>query len=104
MNTQQGEFGDRDFDTRIEERPTKSDLNNINKTIAELMKQHQVSQLKLQYPDPACVTEEGEVIPGEKLKSHLRKERELRLKGDEGAQKWQGKLVTAREVNEELNI
>ena len=23
-------------------------------------------QLKLQYPDPACVTEEGEVIPGEK--------------------------------------
>ena len=60
-------------------------------------------QLKLQYPDPACVTEEGEVIPGEKLKSHLRKERELRLKGDVGAQKWQGKLVTAREGDEELN-
>ena len=42
-------------------------------------------QLKLQYPDPACVTEEGEVIPGQKLKSHLRKERELTLKGDVGA-------------------
>ena len=61
-------------------------------------------QLKLQYPDPACVTsDEGEVIPGEKLKSHLRKERELRLKGDKGAQKWQGKLETTREDDEELS-
>ena len=25
-------------------------------------------QLRLQYPDPACVTDEGVVIPGEKLK------------------------------------
>ena len=47
-------------------------------------------QLKFQYPDPACVTEEGEVIPREKLKSHLTKEQELGLKGDVGAQKWQG--------------
>ena len=53
-------------------------------------------QLKLQYPDPAYVTEGGEVIPKEKLKSHLRKERKLRLKGDVRAQNWQGKLVTAR--------
>ena len=36
-------------------------------------------QLKLQYPDPPCVTEEGEVITGGKLNSHLRKERGLRL-------------------------
>ena len=61
-------------------------------------------QLKLQYPDPACVTEEGEVIPGEKLKGHLRKEKELRLKEDVGAQKWQGKLGTAREGDDELSI
>lgn len=57
-------------------------------------------QLKLQYPDPACVREEGEVIPREKLESHLTKERELGLKGDVGAQKWQGKLVTARGEDE----
>ena len=43
VNTQQDQFRDRDFDTRIKERPTKSDLNNITKTITELMKQHQVS-------------------------------------------------------------
>ena len=54
-------------------------------------------QLKFQYPDPACVTEEGEVIPREKLKSHLTNEQELGLKGDVGAQKRQGTLVTARE-------
>ena len=57
-------------------------------------------QLKL----PACVTsDEGEVIPGGRLKSRLRKERELRLKGDKGAQKWQGKLETTREDDEELS-
>ena len=61
-------------------------------------------QLKLQYPDPACVTEEGEVIPWEKLKSHLTKERELGLKGDLGTQKWQGKLVIARGEDELLSI
>ena len=30
-------------------------------------------QLKPQCPDPACVTGEEEVTPGERLKSHLRK-------------------------------
>ena len=57
-------------------------------------------QLKLQYLDPACVTEEGEVITREKLKSHLTKKRELGLKRDVGAQKWQGNLITAREEDE----
>ena len=48
-------------------------------------------QLKLQYPDLSYVTEEAEVIFGEKLQSHARKKRGLRLKGGVGAQKWQGK-------------
>ena len=26
-------------------------------------------QLQLDYPDPVCVTEEGEVLPGDKLKT-----------------------------------
>ena len=60
-------------------------------------------QLKLQYPDPACVSEDVEVIPREKLKSQQRKQRELRLEGDVGAKKWQGKLVKAREGDEELS-
>ena len=37
-------------------------------------------------------------------KRHLRKERELWLKGDVGVQKWQEKLVTAREGEKELSI
>ena len=43
IDSSSGEFGDRDFDMRIKKRLTKSDLNNTNKTITELMKQHQVS-------------------------------------------------------------
>ena len=39
VNTSPGEFGEREFDTRIKERPTKRDLDNINKTITEIMKQ-----------------------------------------------------------------
>ena len=43
VNTSPGEFGEREFDTRIKERPTKYDLDNINQTIAELMKHNQAS-------------------------------------------------------------
>mgnify|MGYP006896103236 FL=1 len=38
VNTLPGEFGEREFDTRIKERPTKRDLDNINQTITEIMK------------------------------------------------------------------
>ena len=33
-------------------------------------------QLQLEYPDPVCVTEEGEVIPGKKIKNLLKRHRE----------------------------
>ena len=33
VHTQQGEFGEREFDTRIKERPTTCDLDNISRTI-----------------------------------------------------------------------
>ena len=39
VNTLPGEFGEREFDMRIKERPTKRDLDNINQTITEIMKQ-----------------------------------------------------------------
>ena len=39
VNISPGEFGEREFDTRIKERPTKRDLDNINQTITEIMKQ-----------------------------------------------------------------
>ena len=39
VNTSPGEFGEREFYTRIKERPTKRDLDNINQTITEIMKQ-----------------------------------------------------------------
>ena len=43
VNTSPGEWGEREIDTQIKERPTKRDLDNINHTIAELMKQNQAS-------------------------------------------------------------
>ena len=49
-------------------------------------------QLQLNYPDPVCVTEKGEVLPGDKLKTRLRKLRESRMEGVVEEQKWQGKL------------
>ena len=35
-------------------------------------------QLQLEYPDPVCVTEEGELIPGKKITNLLKRHRESR--------------------------
>ena len=47
-------------------------------------------QLQLNYPDPVCVTEKGEDVPGDKLKTRQRKLRESRMEGVVEEQKWQG--------------
>ena len=60
-------------------------------------------QLQLKHPDPVCVTEEGEIVPRDKLKTRLRKLRESRMEGVVEEQKWQGKLITARKENRDLN-
>ena len=67
----------RDFEKRVESVGHQS----LTKEAAKYAEEYGL-HLKLQYPYPDCVTEEGKVIPGEKLKSHLSKEGELRLKGD----------------------
>ena len=60
-------------------------------------------QLQLNYPDPVCVTEKREVLPGNKLKTRLRKLRGSRMEGVVEEQKWQGKLLTARKEDGDLN-
>ena len=59
-------------------------------------------QLQLNPPAPVCVTEEGEVVPGDKLKTRLRKLRESSIEGLAEDQKWQGKLITARKEDGDL--
>ena len=59
-------------------------------------------QLQLNPPDPVCVTEEGEVVPGDKLKTRLRKFRQSRIEELAEDQKWQGKLITARTEDRDL--
>ncbi|PFX12794.1 hypothetical protein AWC38_SpisGene23186 [Stylophora pistillata] len=58
-------------------------------------------QLQLEYSDPVCVTEEGEVIPGKKVKNLLKRHRESRIREDIREQRWHGKLVTERERDAE---
>ena len=60
-------------------------------------------QLQLNYPDPVCVTEEGELVPRDKLKTRLRKLQESKLEGVVEEQKWQGKLITAGKEDGDLN-
>ena len=43
VNTQEGEFINREIDTRLKEKPTNKDLGSINKAIVELMQQHHIS-------------------------------------------------------------
>ena len=60
-------------------------------------------QLQLNHPDPDCVTKEGEAVPGNKLKTRLRKLRESRMEVVVDEQKWQGKWITARKEDGDLN-
>ena len=43
VNTQEGEFINREIDTLIKEKPTNNDLDNINKAIVDQMKQYNIS-------------------------------------------------------------
>ena len=60
-------------------------------------------QLQFEHPDPVCVTEEGEVIPGKKVKNLLKRHRESRVREEVREQRWRGKMVTERERNKELS-
>ncbi|PFX17569.1 hypothetical protein AWC38_SpisGene18108 [Stylophora pistillata] len=60
-------------------------------------------QLQLEYPDPVCVTEEGEVISGKKIKNLLKRHRESRIREEVREPRWHGKLITERERDEELS-
>ena len=54
-------------------------------------------------PWSSLVTEEGEVIPGKKVKNLLKRHREYRVREEVREQRCQGKLVTERERGKELS-
>ena len=62
----------RDFEKRAESVGHQS----LTKEAAAYAEEYGL-QLQLQYPDPVCVTEEGEVIPGKKVKNFLKRHRNL---------------------------
>ena len=88
----------RDF----EERAESMEHQALTKEAAAYAKEYGL-ELQLEYPDPVCVTEEGEVIPGKKVKNILKRHRESRAREEVKEQRWQGKLVTERERDEELS-
>ena len=79
----------------FEEQAESKGYQSITKEAGKYAEEYGL-QLELQDPDPVCVTEEGEAVPGDKLKTRLRKLRESRMEGVVEEQKWQGKLITAR--------
>ena len=79
----------------FEEQAESKGYQSMTKEAGEYAEEYGL-KLQLNYPDPVCVTEEGEVVPGDKLKTRLRKLRESRMEGVVEEQKWQGKLITAR--------
>ncbi|XP_068713688.1 uncharacterized protein [Montipora foliosa] len=88
----------RDFEERAESMGHQA----LTKEAAAYAKEYGL-ELQLEYPDPVCVTEEGEVIPGKKVKNILKRHRESRVREEVKEQRWQGKLVTERERDEELS-
>ena len=88
----------RDFQERAESVGHQA----LTKELVAYVKEYGL-QLQLQYPDPVCVTEDGEVIPGKKVKNLLKRHREYRVREEVREQRWQGKLVTESERDEELS-
>ena len=82
----------RDFEERAESVGHQA----LTKEAAVYAKEYGL-QLQLEYPDPVCVTEEGEVIPGKKVKNLLKRHQESRIREEAREQRWQGKLIMERE-------
>ena len=56
-------------------------------------------------PEPTCLSvESGDVIPAKKLKAELRVGLVSKLQKEVHSQKWQGKFLSAREEDEDLNF
>ncbi|XP_068716907.1 uncharacterized protein [Montipora capricornis] len=65
----------RDFEERAESMGHQA----LTKEAAAYAKEYGL-ELQLEYPDPVCVTEEGEVIPGQRVKNLLKRHRESRVR------------------------
>ena len=85
----------------FEEQAESKGYQSMTKEAAKYAEEYGL-QLQLKHPDPVCVTEKREVVPGDKLKTRVRKLRESRMEGVVEEQKWQGKLITARKEDGDL--
>ena len=59
--------------------------------------------LKLEYPEPMCVTDEGKEVKGKKVKGCIAKVRQEELQAKVKEEKWQGKMISNRWEDEYLD-
>ena len=50
--------------------------------------------LKLEYPEPMCVTDEGKEVNGKKVKGCIVKKRQIEVRAKVNLEKWQGKMIS----------
>ena len=50
--------------------------------------------LKLEYPEPMCVTDEGKEVNGKKVKGCIVKKRQIEVGAKVNLEKWQGKMLS----------
>ena len=90
----------RKFEERAKELGHQSQVKDAAKCAEEFR-----IQLKLKDPEPTCLSaESGDVIPVKKLKAELWAGLVSKLQKEVHSQKWQGKFLSAREEDEDLNF
>ena len=89
---------------KFEERAEELGHQSLVKDAAKCAEKFRI-QLKLKDPEPTCLSaESGDVIPAKKLKMELRVGLVSKLQKEVHSQKWQGKFLSAREEDEDLNF
>ena len=89
---------------KFEERAEELGHQSLVKDAAKCAEEFRI-QLKLKDPELTCLSaESGDVIPAKKLKAELRAGLVSKLQKEVHSQKWQGKFLSAREEDEDLNF
>ena len=60
-------------------------------------------QLKLEHPEPTCITNDGKEVKGKKVKGCIAKARQEEVQAKVKEEKWQGKMICNRWEDEQLD-
>ena len=86
----------------FEEKAVQTGRHSIIKD-AEKYAQELGLQLYLNYPNPMCITEDGQQVRGEKVKTSLTKAQQQEARAIVEGRKWHGKLMKSRWDDKDLS-